>query len=110
LYIHNIPPSYNNITQIIKPETHFPLFLSLSLSLSLSLILIITYFINVATASFSVTNAPRFLLPLACRTVDTAHDYAQESATLLFADDVDQGSNALDGQAERREYRVSVPL
>lgn len=60
-----------------------------------------------------MTNASRFLLPLACRAVDTAHtDYAQESAArALFAiDDVDQGPDALDDQAERREYPIPVSL
>lgn len=88
---------------------HFSFFLSFSLFLYFNYYLYLH--INAATASFFVTNAPRFLLPLACSADGTAHDYAQEPATsALFTNDVDEGLDALDGQAERRECNISVPL
>lgn len=64
-------------------------------------------FTNAIIASLFATNAPRFLLPLASRPIDTAHDSAQEPATAelhLPYNTIDEESDdVVDGQAVQRE-------
>lgn len=79
----------------------FPLF---------SLSLYFNYYIFAVITSFSVTNASRFLLPLACRTINTALYYGPAQESGPATDDIDEGLDVLSGQAARWECRIPVSL